>query len=520
MPAGRRRIILTLEERKAIRRQKVRAYVQAHRQRKKELEASQSRSPSQTENASFGDSENQSGSLLSETYESGWDFETVKDIFPIPRPSLNKEPKFPINLPFKIAFGPNTTNAFLAVFPGSSLPITGQASTDGPHQIKVAIYFSFWTTRFSYDIDSAEGEILNDAIVGTALQLISIEKDDQELSVRALDLQTRSLRKLRDGFDAYLQDKESRNFFLLSATALIFLASELLVTKSWLNFSQHLSGIGALIEHSGPGCLNSVAAQDNLFGYRSLQLLWSLMNRRGSFLSQSEWCYFPGRKEHRLGNHPLHKLINIAYQIPALMEAFDDAQERPLPWLNSQIHDLLRIESQLDLWKSMLPETYSQSHFATVPPVWKGLHSESIEFCNPMAAVCFTLFAGVKVTVEVLLLQHLQEAKQYDASPYTPLIEKANESFSWARIVCQCLEYFFAHDRRIVGNGFALYSFAAAWQTFAELNRKHDMDLEMELSWCKETANKRLEDFELATLGKQKRGFGIIQMVLSKVLRS
>jgi len=519
MPAGRRRFILTLEERKAVRRQKVRSYVQAHRQRKKELEASQSASPSETKDAVAGDSTNQSGSLLSETYESGWDFETVKDVFPIPRPSLNKEPKFPINLPFKISLGPKTTNAFLAVFPESSSPITGQAPTNSPHQVKVAIYLSFWTTRFCYDIDSAEGEVLNDAIVGTALNLISIEKGDQELSVRALDLQTRSLRKLRDGFDAYLQDKESRNFFLLSATALIFSASELLVTKSWLNFSQHLSGVGALIENSGPSSLGSVAVQDNLFGYRSLQIIWSLMNRRSSFLSQSEWCFFPGREEHRLGNHPFHKLLDIAYQIPNFMETFDNVHDRPLPWLNSQMHDLLAIESQLDLWKSILPETYSQSHFATVPSVWKGLHSESIEFCNPIAGVCFTLFAGVKVTVGVLLLQLLREAKKYDASPYTPLIEKANESFSWARIVCQSLEYFFAHDRRIVGNGMALYSFAAAWETFAELSRNYAMDLEMELNWCKETA-KRLENFELATLGKQKKGVGIIQATLSNFLRS
>ena len=324
------------------------------------------------------------------------------------------------------------------------------------------------------------------------------------------------MRKLRDGFDAYLQDKESSSFFLLSATALIFAASELLVTKSWLNFSQHLSGVGALIEHSGPDSLNSVAAQDNFFGYRSLQILWSLMNRRTSFLSQSEWCHFPGREEHRLGNHPFHNLLDIAYKIPAHMEAFDNTQERPLPWLNSQMHDLLRIESQLDLWKSMLPETYYQSHFATIPRVWEGLHTESIEFCNPMAAVCFTFFAGVKLTVEVLWMQLVEEAKQYDSSPGTPLTEKDNESFSWARIVCQCVEYFFARDRRVVGNGLALYAFAAAWDTFVELSRNHDVNLEMELNWCKETA-KKLEEFELATLGKQKRGMGIIQVILSKV---
>lgn len=514
MPPGRRRFILTLEERKAIRRQKVRAYVQAYRQRKKENEAGQAQSPGGSDSTTSSEST----SLLSKTYSGGWESEAVKDIFPIPGPSLNKESRFPINIPFKINLGPNTTNSFIALFPSYTSSINGQPSTDGPRQINVAIYFSFWTTKFSYDIDSPEGEVLNDAIVGTALQQISLEKDDQDMSVRALDLQTKSMRKLRDGFDAYLQDKECGSFCLLSATALIFAASELLVTKSWLNFSQHLSGVGALIEHSSPDSLSTDAAKENFFGYRSLQILWSLMTRKNSFLAQPEWCYFPGREEHKLGNHAFQKLVDIAYQVPAHMEAFDKIQERPLPWLVSQMHDLLRIESQLDQWKFMLPKTYSQSHFPTIPPVWKGLHSESIEFCNPVAAACFTFFAGVKLTVELLWMQLVREAAHHDLSPSTDLMEKASESFSWARTVCQSMEYFFARERRVVGNGLVLYAFTAAWDTFLELSRNHDMDLQIELDWCKEIA-KKLEDFESPTIEEKQRGTGIVQVALSRFLR-
>ena len=514
MPPGRRRFILTLEERKAIRRQKVRAYVQAYRQRKKEQEANQPHSP----NGSDSSASEEAISLLSETYNGGWETEPTRDIFPIPGPSLNKEAKFPINLPFKITLGPNDTNTFIAVFPGNTASITGQSSTDGPRQIKVGIYFSFWTTRFAYDIDSPEGEILNDAIVSMALQQVSLDKDDQDMSVRALDLQTKSMRKLRDGFDAYLQSKECGSFYQLSATALIFAASELLVTKSWLNFSQHLSGVGALIEHSGLDSLGSVAAKDNYFGYRSVQVLWSLMTRKTSFLAQPEWCYFPGREQHKLANHPFQKLVDIAYQVPAHMVAFDNFQDRELPWLVSQMHGLLRIESQLDQWKSILPKTYSQSLFPTIPPAWEGLHFESIEFCNPVEAVCFMFFAGVKLTVEVLWMQLIREAAEHNLSPSTTLMEKASESFSWARTVCQSVEYFFARERRVVGNGHVLYAFAAAWDTFLELSRNHDMDLQIELNWCKETA-KKLEDLESATMGEGQRGMGMVQVSLSRFLK-
>ena len=45
------------------------------------------------------------------------------------------------------------------------------------------------------------------------------------------------------------------------------------------------------------------------------------------------------------------------------------------------------------------------------------------------------------------------------------------------------------------------------------------MDMEMELKWCKETA-KKLENYELATFGKQKEGDGVIHVLISNVLRT
>jgi hypothetical protein len=82
------------------------------------------------------------------------------------------------------------------------------------------------------------------------------------------------------------------------------------------------------------------------------------------------------------------------------------------------------------------------------------------------------------------------------------LKDKVDESLNWSRIVCQCLEYFFASDRRVVGNGFAIYAFAAAWENFTRLSVDHGMNMAKELDWCQEVANK-LKEFEYTYLGKR-----------------
>jgi len=512
MPGGRGRFILTSEERKAIRRQKVRSYVQAHRQRKRELQANahqaQEKNPLHRTPSDYESAQPRPERSFSNSFEAFSEFDPVKEVFPLPKPTLNDDAKFPINLPFTIRLGPKSTNSFLAVFPGEPSPLTPNGSNEGPRQVKVAIYFSYWATRFSYNVDAAQYEVLNDALVGLTLHLISMKKDDHELSVRALDLQTKSLRALRDGFDAYLKDDASsnannpNNFCLLLSTAMVFSASELLVNKSWVNFSQHLSGVGALIEHAGPTCLNDISTQNNLFGYRSLNIAFQLLNRKSSFLSRPEWCYFPGRDKHKLGNHPFHTLLDIAYHVPGHMEAFDNAEERSLKWLKSEMQGLMRIEMQLDMWKSAVPETYSEEHIGSVQAEWEGVYEEAFEFCNPVAAVCFTLFAGVKVTVENLLIQVIEESRNHEHSPDRALKDKLDESLNWSRVVCQCLEYFFASDRRVVGNGFAIYAFAAAWENFTRLSVEYGYDMEKELDWCQKTANK-LKEFEYIYLGKR-----------------
>lgn len=505
MLPGRRRFILTSEERKAIRRQKVRSYVQAHRQRKKERQAAQSREQEEAQEGSSEESTNRAGASLTETFEAFSEFEPRKHIFHIPRPTTNDDHRFPINLPFKIDLGPLTPNTFLAVFPAATSPLTPTASFEGgSRNIQVAIHFSSWGARFSYNVDSAESQVLNDAIVGLALNFISTEHGNSDGSVRALDLLTMSLTKLRDGFDAYLQDRGNNNFYLLSATALVFAASELFVNKSWQNFSQHISGIGALLEHHGAALLSDVAFQDYTFGFRSGFIAISLMNRRSTFLSRTEWCFFPGRKEHKLGKDPFHTLLDIAYQIPSHMEALDNMQERHggpsfLSWLKSKMQDLIAIESQLDLWAAALPETYQQTHFATVPSVW-SVSLEAFEFCTPHAATCFTFYVGLKITVENLLVQVIRESKKYEYSPDRALRDKVKESYNWSRVVCQCLEYFFERGRNLAGEAFALYSFTAAWENFTRLGRHHGLNMERELSWCRETANK-LKDLEYGTLG-------------------
>ena len=526
MPQGRPRLPGTEAQRAAARRQQIRENVRAYRRRRRERELSE---------IQVGSSE-----TIETKEESPSGSSTDKSLskFPMPQSILFERPgrqvsitldrestglRWGLALPFRIDLGPAYTSAFIAAFHYRSSPSpppdTGPtslcsrvnyspSSSESPpfsqsvttatdssihsrfDHMRVQICCFEWITTLSLQAMSPGAEMLRDALLASSLHLIGMENDDPRLSTAAMRIQNVALRKLRQGFDDYIAHRDVKKNALLAATALAYSVSELLVNKSWSGYALHLRGVGALIEDAGPDALASRDSRDNFFGYRTAQILFNILERRNSFLSRSEWIKFPWRDSDPHFNRPRDTLLDIAVQIPVQMELYRKTPNRT-PGLNRRLLCRLnRIVALLNQWKKDLFEMYSHEIYTTEAAAWEGLHSEYIKFRDDTVAEAFILYAGIRIELFTLvrrLAHHLQPA---DDSALLILKGAIREGFKWSRIACQCLEYFFTRETRVMGKVNCLFPFDCAWGTFVELQEVVGADMRIELRWCQVTCER------------------------------
>ncbi|KAH7390339.1 hypothetical protein BKA64DRAFT_710892 [Cadophora sp. MPI-SDFR-AT-0126] len=519
MPQGRPRRPGAEAERAEARRQQVRENVRAFRQRNKERTLSDntvSSSASTEDNTS-----NRTPQAQSEPPTTSKSFETPPppSQVSVTRLPIGRGVKWSLGLPFRIDLGPAYSGAFIAAFNYRNQPPPnpgtletnlnpGFSSTTSPRflvppsrspesstrslpdVLRVEICYNSWTTAVSIEAMSSGGQMLKEALLAAALSLIGLERNDRRISAQAVQIQTVALRRLREGFNQYVDDKDPEKATMLSATALACSMSDLLVHKSWPGFSLHLKGVGALIEHAGPAALTTSAAQENFLGYRTAQVSFSFLERKGSFLSRHEWIDFDWRDGHPHFSHPAHSLLDIAYQIPAQMELFDRCANRAPNNLRRHLKRLNVLVSDLNEWKTDLFEEYSSQIYSTEAANWHGLHTDVIKFSNIIVATSFTLFTGVRVALFSLVRQIAEELKEDDESAIPVLNFAIQEGYKWSRIACQCLEYFFARDQNVVGRVLCLFPFDAAWLTFTELSTTYKMNMATELQWCRATSER------------------------------
>lgn len=356
--------------------------------------------------------------------------------------------------------------------------------------MRVEICCCEWITTVSFQAMYPGAEMLKDALLASSMNLIGMERNDPRLSIAAMQTQNIALRKLREGFDDYVTNRDIKKNALLSATALACSMSELLVNKSWSGYALHLKGVGALIDDAGPGALISRDARDNFFGYRTAQVPFNFLERRGSFLSRPEWINFPWRDSDPRFNRPRDTLLDIAVQIPAQMELYDKTPSRTPTFNRRQLRKLNRIVAQLNQWRTDLFEKNSDSIYTTEAAAWEGLHSEYIKFRDDTVAAAFTLYAGVRIELFSLVRQLAADLKPYDESASLILRGATQEGFKWSRIACQCLEYFFTRERKVMGKVACLFPFDCAWGTFVELQEERGANMSLELRWCQMTSER------------------------------
>lgn len=544
MPLGRPRRPGTDAERAAARRQQVRENVRNFRQRNRERAQSENQPESSDSEALSGQSSvsrsttSSLQALASPTEALSTSFQalstsqaasTSQTSIPqaIRNISLSSEYvgqtiKWSLELPFRIDLGPSYSDAFIAAFQYRNLPgpvLTAQSTsletpTSGsfvsdsppamaislapeppssnpatPELTRVEICYHTWTTSVTFEAMSPGSEMLREALLSAALNLISIERNDRAMAMQAVQIQATALRKLRDGFDDYLENKDPVKATLLSATALACSMSELLVNKSWDGFSLHLRGVGALIEHAGPAALNTQTAQNHFYGYRIVHAAFSFLHRRGTFLSRDEWIDLDWRNNDTF-EHPIHTLLDIVLYIPGEMEHYDKGTDRRPGFLRRRLKKLNEVVLELNQWRVDLFSKYASPMHATETVHWSGLHTSSINFTNDIVATSFMTFAGVRIALFSLVRQLAEDLKADDPSAIPVLNYSIDEMIKWSRIACQCVEYHFARDPSVAGRVLCLFPFDMAWNSFVELGEKYERDLRSELRWCQNAAER------------------------------
>jgi hypothetical protein len=529
---GRPRLPGTEAQRAAARRQQVRENVRAFRQRNRERNL-----PKQSESSETTRENSRRSSVAAPERSSLLQVVTQLEDDSLQQLRLTSTRdgrmiNWSLELPLKLDMGPSYANAFIAAFHDRSMPVPPDqepptlalslpvAGTEGqdpgveidpsidtnfyeiqpstvmtvapPAYIRVEICFWKWTTGINFESMSEGSEMLKEALLASALGLLSIQNKDADMAVQAMHVQTRALRRLREGFDIYVKSNDKEKATLLSATALAISMSELLVNKSWDGFSVHLQGVGALIEHAGPGNLESDLARCHMQGYRTVQLPFSILNRKSTFLARSEWTNHPWRDQgaENDGDDGLHSLLDIAYRLPSLLELYDKTTGRAPSASRRQLKNLDKIASDLNDWKSDLIEEYSSTLYQSQPAFWGGLHTKVIKFHNEMVAHCFTVYVAVRIALFSLARQLADDLKYVDETSRPILSSTIAESFKWSRIACQCIEHFFASGKMAAGKLECLLAFDCAWATFIILKQKYQMDMERELLWCTSTADR------------------------------
>jgi hypothetical protein len=546
MPLGRPRRPGTDAERAAARRQQVRENVRNFRQRHRERaqsenqpESSDSEALSRRSSVSRSTTSSSLQALASPSEDLSTSFQGLSTSSQTASASQTQIPlairnisitseyvgqtiKWSLGLPFRIDLGPSYSDAFVAAFQYRNLPapnLTAESDTletpssvsfvpdhgpaveisvapepassnlTTPELTRVEICYHTWTTSVTFEAMSPGSEMLREALLSAALNLISIERNDRAMAMQAVQIQATALRKLRDGFDDYLQNKDPAKATLLSATALACSMSELLVNKSWDGFSLHLKGVGALIEHAGPAALNTQTAQHHYYGYRAVQTAFSFLHRRGTFLSRDEWIDLDWRNSDSF-EHPIHTLLDIVLHVPYEMEQYDKTTNKRPGAIRRQLKKLNEVALELNQWRVDLFCKYASSMHASETVSWPGLHDTSINFTNDIVATSFTAFTGVRIALFSLVRQLAEDLKADDASAIPVLNYSIDEMHKWSKIACQCVEYHFARDPNVAGRVLCLFPFDTAWNSFVELGEKYERDLRSELRWCQSAAER------------------------------
>ena len=212
---------------------------------------------------------------------------------------------------------------------------------------RFAICCSTWIQSGTLELGTPSLQIMNDAVLASALTIVGRSRGDVDMIMRGAFIQSYALRGLRLTLQSLAAEEANNLCPMLPLQALTCAVSELLANHGWDNFGSHLNGVGALIEHGGPESLRSREARDHFYGYRSLQAAFSFLHGHAQFLADPQWISPSWKHEVEISRHPLHSMLDVALKLVPEMSRHTSHGIWRLSHLKERLLRLRTITSQL-----------------------------------------------------------------------------------------------------------------------------------------------------------------------------
>lgn len=357
--------------------------------------------------------------------------------------------------------------------------------------------------------DQHGSEVLTDSLLSMALCILGGTQGDRDMQMQGRYAYKRALSRIRKMLDRTVSaanpDQTAESHHLLAFSCLICALSEYITNNSIPSYFKHLDGVALLIERSGPSSMDSEMARALFFEHRAMYIGKCCYERRSCFYSTKNWIDVPWKADSQLATSPLHTLLNIAYQIPELQEAFDrrSPTTRTKGFLQQILRTTHKLEQTLEAWR----ETVSRS---IVQPSLKVEHDDSSNmpelFSNSIYyasfPIAFTLmyYYAFKLCLADMVLDVADSMTMNGEDGMSLMYGVTSTYLDMAGRICRSLKYCFDPERKIGGKLIGVFPFHTARHAFTRISQQSQcFHLTAEIEWCRKTAEK-FREFGIAPL--------------------
>lgn len=275
-----------------------------------------------------------------------------------------------------------------------------------------------------------------------------------------------------------------------------------------------------MLNARGAGNLQSAASRRTFYEYRAIQLPVCLTTRRVSYLCLPEWIDPPWKPLEPNSSSLMQTLIDLAFQLPVLMETFDKTRismqlntsdiENSQQILNEIKNNTLGIENAIEAWDSKIHRGDEKStlFIENSPGSLESLKDETpVPYATTYTFPSFEIAAALMYSemVKIFLYQLIIDLATCargcsivgsDTFPDINIEEYTTKATESADKICQSANYFLETHKRMIGRMVFLNPFAAAKSLLNGLNKTRTGDpgkdavLKMKTEYC-EAVNSR-----------------------------
>ncbi|CZR63374.1 uncharacterized protein PAC_13271 [Phialocephala subalpina] len=350
---------------------------------------------------------------------------------------------------------------------------------------------SWIATACSLALKSQHSEMLSDSLLAMSLSLVGLDRHEGELSTASLKQYSRALNGLRSGLAPRPSGLSQHQVNAALVTSLACGMYEMMTNKSLSALMHHLNGVSAILKTRGVENLQSDSSRRTFYEYRSIHLPIALSTRKANFLSLPKWINPPWKTLEPLSASKLGTVIDIGFEIPVLMEKFDNLQQQEqiasvpdmASQMNSLILDGLAIQQAFNDWERRIrgrddmPSLYipRQAKWSALNlDVESNIYPISFDFANWDNASGLSYYEMLQIFLNTLLIDIKTFARRSNIAPHALAAMNsqilAQNSIDCADRICQSVEWFLEDNKKLIGRMVILAPFESARALFARLS--------------------------------------------------